>query len=393
MPGPVRAGCSPDGPGETRSWHGPAAAGHTEPIPVETGVILVEASHKGDGCRESRHGILMPALVRLCRGPPNSRRTSSNIFRAVALEYVMKAGVGRFQRPGQLGGAMRLHADDFGCVPDGRVLTSVRVQAGSTRLDVLDGPVRPGDVGKHIAVPGAVDLVTTIAELTRRTDCLGTMTAGSDQLTAVLPHNQHFEQRVHRGLRITVAGARAGATLVTDVADVLGDTTLKLAQPAATSVSNAQTILNGPDEVKLDNHARATASAFTADLGDRAVTVAGIPVGENALLSPGAGFSSEDLTKPVTVPAAGCLFDTIEAVAGGGTSITLSAPAQRTVSDGPADVWYTDSRPGFEQLLEALSHLDAGNADICFELWRVRLHLGPRRRGFAASGSKAGWPG
>jgi hypothetical protein len=262
---------------------------------------------------------------------------------------------------------MRLHADDFGCVPDGRVLASVRVQAGSARLDVLDGTLRPGDVGKHIAVPGAADLVTTIAELVRRTDCPGTMVAGSDQLAAVLPLNDRFERRVHRGLRITVAGAGpAGATLVTDVADVLGDTTLKLAQRAATTVSQVQTILNQPDEVKLDTHARATASAFTVDLGDRAVTVPGIPVGENALFSPDAGFSSEDLTKPVTVPAAGCLFATIEAVTGGGNSITLSAPAQRAVSDGPADVWDTDSRPGFEQLLEALSHLDVGNPDICF---------------------------
>jgi hypothetical protein len=56
----------------------------------------------------------------------------------------------------------------------------------------------------------------------------------------------------------------------------------------------------------------------------------------------------------------------IEAVTGGGNSISLSVPAQRAVSDGPADAWRTDSRPGFEQLLEALSHLDVENADICF---------------------------
>jgi hypothetical protein len=52
-----------------------------------------------------------------------------------------------------LGGDMQLRADGFGCVPDGRVLKSVKVLAGSTRLDVLDGTVRPGDVGKRIAVP------------------------------------------------------------------------------------------------------------------------------------------------------------------------------------------------------------------------------------------------
>jgi hypothetical protein len=262
---------------------------------------------------------------------------------------------------------MRLYADDFGCVPDGRVLTSVRVRAGSAQLEVLDGTVRPGDVGKHIAVPGAVDLVTTIAGLFRQKEFPGAMTAGSDQLTATLPPGDGFEQRVQRGLRITVAGAGpAGATLVTDVVDVPDRTTLKLAQAAAMAVNQARTILNDPDLAMLDDHARATAAPFTVSLGDRTVTVPGIIVGENTLFSPGAAFSSEDLTKPVTIPAAGCLAAAIEAVADGGGSITLSAPATRTASDGPADVWRTDSRPGFEQLLEALSHLDVENADICF---------------------------
>ena len=131
-------------------------------------------------------------------------------------------------------------------------------------------------------------------------------------------------------------------------------------------MSLAETILNQPDRVRLGNHVRATAAAFTLDLGDRAVAVPGIPVGEDVLLSPGAAFSSEDLTKTVTIPAAGCLVATIEAVASEGNSVALSVPAQRTVSDGPADVWLTDSRPGFEQLLAALSHLDVENADIYF---------------------------
>jgi hypothetical protein len=264
---------------------------------------------------------------------------------------------------------MQLRADDFGCVPDGRVLENVRVLAGSTQLDVPGGTLRAGDVGKHIAVPGAVDLVTTIARLVRRKDCAGTMAVGSDVLNAVLPPGaEPFSRRAHRGLRITVAGAGlGGATLVTDVADVLPDnTTLRLAQPAATAVSLAETILNQPDRVRLGNHVRASAAAFTLDLGDRAVAVPGIPVGQDVLLSPGAAFSSEDLTKTVTIPAAGCLVATIGAVASEGNSVALSVPAQRTVSDGPADVWFTDSRPGFEQLLAALSHLDVENADIYF---------------------------
>ena len=263
---------------------------------------------------------------------------------------------------------MQLRADDFGCVPDGRVLESVTVLAGSTQLDVPGGALRAGDVGKHIAVPGAVDLMTTIAGLIRRKDCAGTMAADGDELNAVLPPGaEPFSRRAHRGLRITVDGAGPGGeTLVTDVAEVLGDTTLKLAQRATTAVSLAKTILNQPDRVRLGNHVRATAAAFTLELGDRAVPVPGIPVGEDVLLSPGAAFSSEDLTKTVTIPAAGCLVATIEAVASGANSVALSVPAQRTVSDGPADVWLTDSRPGFEQLLAALSHLDVENADIYF---------------------------
>jgi hypothetical protein len=234
-------------------------------------------------------------------------------------------------------------------------------------MDVLDGTVRPGDVGKHIAVPGAADLVTAIAGLSRDQEFPGAMTAGSDRLMATLPPGDAFEQHVQHGLRITVAGAGpAGATLVTDVVSVPEPTTLQLAQAAATTVHTARTILNDPDLVMLDDHARATAAPFTVSLGDRTITVPGITVGENTLFSPGAAFSSEDLTKPVTIPAAGCLAAAIEAVADGGGSITLSAPATRTVPDGPADVWRTDSRPGFEQLLETLSHLDVENADICF---------------------------
>ena len=39
---------------------------------------------------------------------------------------------------------MQLRADDFGCVPDGRVLDKVAVLADSSQLDVLDGTLRPG---------------------------------------------------------------------------------------------------------------------------------------------------------------------------------------------------------------------------------------------------------
>lgn len=48
--------------------------------------------------------------------------------------------------------------------------------------------------------------------------------------------------------------------------------------------------------------------------------------------------------------------------------MTLAAPAQRAVPDGPADVWKTDSRPGFQQLLEALELIEVESADIHFSL-------------------------
>src|SRR4051812_41196062 len=130
---------------------------------------------------------------------------------------------------------MLLSVDDFGCVPDGRHLKSVSIQAGSTDLGVADGTVRPTDVGKRIAIPGAVDLVATISALTARKDVASvSMAGGSATLTAVLtPQEGFFQTRVHRGLRITVAGAGpGGATLVTDVQDVTNATTLELADRA-----------------------------------------------------------------------------------------------------------------------------------------------------------------
>jgi hypothetical protein len=85
---------------------------------------------------------------------------------------------------------MQLRADDFGCVPDGRVLDKVAVLADSSQLDVLDGTLRPGDVGQRICVPGGTGLTTTIAKLVGRRNCKATMDAGHDELTAGLPSGQ-----------------------------------------------------------------------------------------------------------------------------------------------------------------------------------------------------------
>jgi hypothetical protein len=85
---------------------------------------------------------------------------------------------------------MQLRADDFGCVPDGRVLDKVAVLAGSSQLDVLDDTLRPGDVGQHICVPGGTELTTTIAKLVGASHCKATMDAGHDELTTGLPSGQ-----------------------------------------------------------------------------------------------------------------------------------------------------------------------------------------------------------
>src|SRR5438034_10058709 len=63
---------------------------------------------------------------------------------------------------------MLLHVNDFGCVPDGRVLERVSIAAGSADFTAVDGALRATDVGKNIAIPGALDLVATIAALPDR---------------------------------------------------------------------------------------------------------------------------------------------------------------------------------------------------------------------------------
>jgi hypothetical protein len=263
---------------------------------------------------------------------------------------------------------MLLSVDDFGCVPDGRYLKSVSIQADSTVLTVRDGVVRQTDVGKRIAIPGAVDLVATISGLIARKDVASaSMVAGSAILTAVLtPQEGFFQRRVHKGLRITVAGAGpAGTTLATDVLDVTGPTTLELADPASDAVTGARATLNRRDIVTLSDYGRATAVDVTVDLSDRVVTDAGMVVGQRGLSSVSARFSSLDLGKSVTIRAAGCLLTTIDAVTSS-AGVTLRAPARRAVSDGPSDVWKTDSRPGFQQLLAALGSLEVQSADIRF---------------------------
>jgi hypothetical protein len=116
----------------------------------------------------------------------------------------------------------------------------------------------------------------------------------------------------------------------------------------------------------LSNHARATVTGVTFDLGGGPISDGAMIVGSEKLTSATAGFSSLDLGKPVTITAAGLFVTTIASVVSP-VQATLSAPAQRAVNRGPADVWRTDSGPGFQLLLASLDQLDVAAVEIVFD--------------------------
>jgi hypothetical protein len=58
-----------------------------------------------------------------------------------------------------------LKADDLDCAADGRWLREVSITAGSASLSVPPGSVLAVDVGASISVPGAADMVATIADM------------------------------------------------------------------------------------------------------------------------------------------------------------------------------------------------------------------------------------
>jgi hypothetical protein len=243
----------------------------------------------------------------------------------------------------------------FQCDPDGLVLEHVSIPAGSADLRALDGTFRPNHVGKHIAIPGAVDLVATLTKFPKPNmeTAKASMVAGQNVLTAV---DGDFRRRAHRNMRITVAGAETpGGTLLTDVDEVIDDTQLMLADAAVTTVQGAIAKLNMPDRVRLGDYSRAVTGQLTVPLIDRTLTDARIMIGDDILSSPTARFSSLDLGQQVTLQAAGWLLTTIQAVHSD-TEVTLAAAAQRAVDDGIAEVWdpACDSRPGLENLLASL---------------------------------------
>ncbi len=270
---------------------------------------------------------------------------------------------------------MILDVNDFRCVPDGRFLERVSIAAGSAVLTDADGILRPTDVGKNIAIPGAADLVTTIAKLVDRREVRrAKMDAASKQLKGTLfdpekeigKDEEPFQESVHVGRRITVAGAGTnGDTLVTDIAHVIDATTIELAEAASMPVSDVEVILNRPNRVALDDYARRTVDNLTITLNDRTITDGKMTIGGRALISETAKFSSRDLNTPVTIQDAGLHLTTIQSFQSS-TQVTLATPAQRAVAEEQADVWKTDSRPGLEMLLASLDGLEVESAEIRF---------------------------
>jgi len=273
--------------------------------------------------------------------------------------------------PGSEENVMFLHVNDMGLVPDGRFLEHASIAAESSVLTDPDGNLRATDVGKNIAVPGAVDLSARITELVDRKDVAdASMEAGiltGEFLTAVFapkkdPFGPHNVKQ-----RITVAGAGpGGATLVSDVVEFIDKNTLRLATPAATTVKHVKAILNRADRVALDDHARANANNVTVDLGDRIIHDGSMTIGGRGLDSRTARFSSLDLKKKVDILGAGLLVTTIQSFQTSG-QVTLAQSAKRAAS-GLADVWKTesDSRPAFAKLLAALDSSDVEGAEIQF---------------------------
>ncbi|PWU08495.1 MAG: hypothetical protein C5B51_07760, partial [Terriglobia bacterium] len=274
---------------------------------------------------------------------------------------------------------MSLLVDDFGCRPDGRFLERIAIGAGSAALTDPGGTLRASDVGKNISIPGAIDLVATIADLIDRKDVsTAAMTAGNTTLTATFqPGQEGFRADLDVGLRITVAGAGpGGSTLLSDVVAVLSQSSIRLADAASTTVINALAILNRPDRVALSDYARASTAGVTVDLGNRTIVDGAMIVGQRGLTSETAKFSSLDLGKSVTILLAGRLVTTIQSFTSQ-TQVTLAAPAQRTVQSGLADVWQTDSRPGLESLLASLDQRDVEAVEIVFNSGVYDFTRGP----------------
>ncbi len=128
---------------------------------------------------------------------------------------------------------MLLHINDMGLIPDGRFLEHASIDAESFVLTDPDGNLRATDVGKNIAIPGAIDLDALIAELVDQKNVAdASMDAGSQMLTALLPPGEGFRDELNLRQSITVAGAGPGGEiLVTEVVQVILPNILKFTRP------------------------------------------------------------------------------------------------------------------------------------------------------------------
>lgn len=283
-----------------------------------------------------------------------------------------------------------LFVNDSGFVPAGRFLEDVAVVAGEFGLVTVNSYLDETDVGKRVAIPGAADLVATIG-LAGEVRAQSDMDPGLTTLTATfiqgLPGNRDHFGPADKGKLVTVAGAGPnGDPLVARVQSVDGPATLTLTAAASVQVSAAETVLNDPLKVILDDYARSSAEAVTVDLGDRSITDAHITVGASELYSAAAVFSPGDRGKVVTVRAAGRHVTTVASVQTP-TRLTLTAPAGRGVQGGVADVWQEDDQNSAtgssSDFAPVLRHLLAGLGDA--HLDRHEIRFGPGVYDFTCS--------
>jgi hypothetical protein len=268
---------------------------------------------------------------------------------------------------------MSLKVEDFGGRAVGRHLTNVSIAAGSNVLAAEDGVFRTSDVGKLIALPGAVDLVTSLADFPKpKLDIDNAqMQAGSDILTAL---GAGFATRVHTGMRITVQGAGPdGNTLLSDVMTVIDDGTVRVADAAATTVVNTVAQLNVPDRVRMADYPRVAVGPLDLEVHGRPLPKATLTIGDPLLRCATGLFSSLDLGEQMTVPGAGCLVTTILGISSD-KSATLGAASNYTIEQGIAEAWSADSdgtigsdtRPAFDDLLAALQTSEVVSGEIEF---------------------------
>jgi hypothetical protein len=268
---------------------------------------------------------------------------------------------------------MSLKVEDFGGRALGRHLTNVSIAAGSNVLAAEDGVFRNSDVGKLIALPGAVDLVTSLADFPKpKLDIDNAqMQPGSDILTAL---GAGFATRVHTDMRITVQGAGPdGNTLLSDVMAVIDDGTVQLADAAVTAVDDAIARLNVPDRVRMADYPRVAIGPLNLEVRGRPLPEATLTIGDPLLRCATGLFSSLDLGELLTVPGAGCLITTILGISSD-KSATLAAASAYAIDHGIAEVWAadpdgtvgSDTRSAFDDLLAALQTSEVESGEIEF---------------------------